>query len=56
MRRRIEQFQAARWAEPLIMQLGTPGERGILPPEPDAQIAKVAGKATARIPAALRRK
>jgi glycine dehydrogenase subunit 2 len=56
MRRRVEQFQAARWAEPLIMQLGTPGERGIVPPAPDEQIRKAAGKATARIPAALRRK
>jgi len=54
--RRIEQFHAARWAEPLIMQQGTPGERGIVSPAPDPEIAKAVGKATARIPGALRRK
>ena len=57
MMRRIEQFQAARWAEPLIMQLGTPGERGIVPPAPDdADRARPPARPTARIPAALRRK
>ena len=56
MTRRIEQFHAARWAEPLIMQLGTHGERGLLPPAPEPEIAKAAGKAAARIPGALRRK
>jgi|GEM_PF-3184112 len=28
MRKNID-YHAARWDEPLIMQLGTPGERGI---------------------------
>jgi glycine dehydrogenase subunit 2 len=56
MRRRVEDFQAARWGEPLIMQLGSPGERGIIPPPADAQIRKGAGKAAARIPPTLRRK
>jgi glycine dehydrogenase subunit 2 len=56
MMRRVEQFQAARWAEPLITQLGTPGERGIIPTAPDQQITKATGKASTHIPASLRRK
>ena len=56
MKRRIELFHAARWSEPLITQLGTPGERGIIPTAADARILKRASKATARIPSALRRK
>lgn len=56
MKRRIELFHAARWSEPLITQLGTPGERGIIPTAADARILKRASKAAARIPSALRRK
>lgn len=56
MSRRIDEFHAARWCEPLITQQGEPGERGILPPAVDDGIRTAAGKAINRIPAALRRK
>lgn len=55
MKRRVEGFHAARWNEPLITQLGSPGERGVIPTPADDRITAAAGKAGARIPAAMRR-
>ncbi len=55
MRRNVEAFHAARWAEPVITQLHAPGERGILPPEPSEAIRAAVPDPLAGIPAALRR-
>ena len=50
-----EGFHAARWLEPLVMELGSPGERGVLPPAVEPAVRERAGDALASIPPALRR-
>lgn len=55
MMRAIEQFHAARWAEPLVLDLSAPGERGVLPPEPEDDIRNAVPDPLAELPAAIRR-
>ena len=31
----LRNFHEARWDEPIIFEMSTPGERGVLPPAPD---------------------
>lgn len=52
---RLRNFHAARWDEPLILEMGTPGERGYVPPAVDAGIADEIGDPQALIPPAMRR-
>ena len=56
MIRDIESFHAARWAEPLITDLGSPGERGVLPPPVEDDIAQAVPDPLAAIPEGLRRR
>lgn len=51
-----ENFQQARWDEPIIYDLSTPGLRGIIPAEPDDDIIADVGDVAAQIPDVLRRK
>lgn len=48
-------YQAARWDEPTVMELGYPGRRGVLVPPVEAEIADRVGDATALIPPRARR-
>ncbi|MGR3781295.1 MAG: aminomethyl-transferring glycine dehydrogenase subunit GcvPB [Albimonas sp.] len=48
----VRAFHAARWAEPVVMELGRPGTRGQMFPAPTAEAAA----ARPAIPAAMRRK
>jgi glycine dehydrogenase subunit 2 len=48
-------FHQAKWDEPVVYDLSTPGLRGIIPPEVDPEIAAAYGKA-ATLPAGVRRK
>ena len=48
-------FHAARWLEPLITELGTPGERGVIPPAAEPAIREAVGDVLKSIPAGLRR-
>ena len=48
-------FQAARWNEDLIMELSEKGQRGIVPPAIDADIAAAVGDVAAALPASVRR-
>ncbi len=50
-----ENFHAARWNEPLVMALDEEGQRGIVPPALDAEIAAAVGDVAARLPEAMRR-
>ena len=50
-----ERFHHARWQEPLVMSLGQPGRRGVLPPQNRGALAETAAQAVAEIPAGLRR-
>ncbi|MFO1060367.1 MAG: aminomethyl-transferring glycine dehydrogenase subunit GcvPB [Dongiaceae bacterium] len=54
MMRDIGSFHAARWAEPLVTDLGSPGERGVLPPG-DAGLEAAIPDPLAALPAAMRR-
>jgi glycine dehydrogenase subunit 2 len=45
----IKNFHAARWDEPLIMEMGGPGRRGFVPPDP------IADPGRDLVPAGLRR-
>jgi glycine dehydrogenase subunit 2 len=49
-------FHEARWCEPLIMEKGTPNERGILVPEAEKAVQDTVGQARLLIPENLRRK
>jgi glycine dehydrogenase subunit 2 len=46
----LRDYHAARWDEPLVMQLGYPGRRGQVFAKPDAAAVKVAGEASSLIP------
>ena len=50
-----EHFHQAAWDEPLIVTLGRPGRRGVLPPDAGPEIRDAVGDVTAEVPAALRR-
>jgi glycine dehydrogenase subunit 2 len=39
----LRRFHQARWDEPVIYELSTPGARGILIPEPEDDVAAAAG-------------
>jgi glycine cleavage system protein P-like pyridoxal-binding family len=49
-------FHAARCNEPLIMELSSAGERGVIPPPVEDDIANAVGDVVASLPAAIRRK
>ncbi|MDP2974738.1 MAG: hypothetical protein Q8N45_00865, partial [Anaerolineales bacterium] len=52
----LRRFHQARWDEPVIFELGLPGQRGILAPQAGAEIKSQVGDPLEGIPAALRRK
>ncbi len=51
---RLPQFHAAKWDEPVVMEIGRPGARGQLFPAPEPEVAQAAGASP--IPAGLARK
>lgn len=53
---KLRNFHAAKWNEPLLMEMSVPGSRGILPPLPAKEICDEIGPAKELIPAVLRRK
>jgi glycine dehydrogenase subunit 2 len=52
---RLRPFHQASWNEPIVLELGTPGERGILLPEVEPEVAAAAGDPLAGVPEELRR-
>jgi glycine dehydrogenase subunit 2 len=48
-------FHQARWDEPVIFELSTPGARGVLVPEVEAEVAQASGDVKEMIPGPLRR-
>ena len=52
----VSRFHQASWNEPVIFELDNPGYRGIEVADPDPEIEKAVGKASALIPAGLARK
>ena len=49
-------FHEARWDEPIIMELGNPGERGVLVPKASERVVQVTGTVENLLPANLKRK
>ncbi len=49
-------FHEARWDEPFIMEMGNPGERGILLPQASDEVKEISGDLSDLIPEGLRRK
>lgn len=48
-------FQQARWDEPIILEMGRKGERGILLPEVEEEVKAVTGETKNLIPSNIRR-
>lgn len=51
----LRRFHAPVWSEPIIMEMGCPGERGILVPEAEDEIKAAVGEAESYIPNQMRR-
>jgi len=54
-RPRLRRFHQARWDETMIFELGSPGERGVLPPPVEDEICAAVGDVVADLPETLRR-
>jgi len=53
---RMRRFHQAKWDEPVIFELNTPGERGILVPQTEAEIAENVGEPSSLVPEKMLRK
>ena len=49
----LRPFHQASWNEPLLPELSSPGERGLIPPEVEPELAAAAGDPLAVVPAHL---
>lgn len=49
-------FHEARWDEPIIMELGNPGERGVMVPKADKRVVGATGSVEELLPKGLKRK
>lgn len=49
-------YHAAVWSEPLVMELGRPGRRGVVPPASEPAVAALAGPLDRLVPEGARRK
>lgn len=50
-----ENFQQARWSEPIIYEMSRPNVRGIIPPKADKEIIKLVGDVAGKLPDGIRR-
>jgi glycine dehydrogenase subunit 2 len=55
MKEKIRDFHQARWDEPIIFELSSPGERGILVPEGGPEIEAAGREALDALPEGMRR-
>jgi glycine dehydrogenase subunit 2 len=53
---RVRNFHQAKWDEPIIFELSKKGERGILVPKAEEEIAKAVGDGISLLPDAMKRK
>lgn len=53
---KLRRYHAHIWSEPIIMEMGHKGERGILVPEAEEEVKAAVGDAEAYIPVEMRRK
>lgn len=52
---KLRRFHQARWDEPVIFELSQPGQRGVLPPEVEPELAAQVGDVAATLPIGIRR-
>ncbi len=52
----LRDYHAPRWNEPLVMEQSVPGERGVLVPQPEAEVRAEVGDPLQYVPAATRRR
>jgi glycine dehydrogenase subunit 2 len=53
---KLRRYQAPVWSEPIIMQMGRPGQRGILIPPAEEEVRAGCGEWTSHIPESMCRK
>ena len=53
---KLRRYHAPVWSEPIIMEMGHKGERGITIPEVEEEVQAIVGDAENYIPAGMRRK
>jgi glycine dehydrogenase subunit 2 len=53
---RLRRFHQAKWDEPIILELGTPGERGVIVPEVEPSVRAAVGDVVATLPPNMRRR
>ena len=53
---KVRRFQSPVWSEPIIMEMGRKGERGILVPETEKEIKAKVGEAGSYVPEKMKRK
>ena len=51
----LKRYHSAVWDEPVVMELGSPGRRGVLFPEPEERVVALIGDAAELLPEASRR-
>lgn len=51
-----EHYHGAEWQEPIILEMGSPGERGVLPPSVEADVRAAVDDALETIPETMRRR
>ena len=52
---RLRKYHAPVWSEPIIMEMGRKGERGIIIPQAEEEMKAAVGDAGSYIPAVMRR-
>ncbi len=52
---KLRRFHQARWDEPVIFELSQPGQRGVLPPQVEPELAAQVGDVAATLPVGIRR-
>ena len=53
---KVREYQAPRWNEPIIHELTSPGERGVIPPRAEEKIRNRVGSVSDLIPDSMKRK
>jgi glycine dehydrogenase subunit 2 len=53
---KVREVHQARWNEPVVMEMGVKGRRGLVFPEPEAAVTRAVGPAAELVPEIMRRK
>ncbi|HUV34313.1 MAG TPA: hypothetical protein VMW22_05250, partial [Candidatus Desulfaltia sp.] len=53
---KVREYHAARWNEPIVHELSSPGERGFIPPRAEDKIKAKVGDASKLVPVSMRRR